>query len=113
MSSGAGGEEELRAKLGKYAEEAQYVRQHLAQMEAQEREHIVALEVLKGLSKERKCYRLVGDVLVERSVDEALESVQGNMEMIVKTMETNVKRCSDIEQEITKLANVINAGQAK
>ena len=35
-------------------------------------------ETLKGVDADRKAYRLIGDVLVERKVSEVLPAVQNN-----------------------------------
>ncbi len=40
------------------------------------------IEALSGLNKERKCWRLVGSTLVERTVGEVLPAVQKNSEMV-------------------------------
>lgn len=41
-------------------------------------------EVLSGLNPDRKCWRMVGDVLVERTVGEVLPAIVKNREMVIK-----------------------------
>ncbi|GBG30890.1 Prefoldin subunit 2 [Hondaea fermentalgiana] len=94
----------VRAEFEKLANEAQMLRNRVAQLEAEEREHIVAAEVLDELSGERQCYRLVGDVLVEKTRDEALMSVRGNMERIQKQIELDTNRSLEIEKEVKAVA---------
>lgn len=45
-------------------------------------EHEAVVKALVGLQPNRKCYRLVGEVLVERTVEEVLPAVRGNKEQI-------------------------------
>lgn len=45
-------------------------------------EHEAVIKALTKLKPERKCYRLVGEVLVERTVKEVLPAVEGNKEQI-------------------------------
>mmetsp|Transcript_20820 Transcript_20820/g.24052 ORF Transcript_20820/g.24052 Transcript_20820/m.24052 type:complete len:135 (+) Transcript_20820:39-443(+) len=55
-------------------------------LEEEKKEHLLVKEAMKDLEKERKCWRLVGGVLVERTVGEVLPSLEGNVEMIEKTL---------------------------
>ena len=45
-------------------------------------EHEAVVKALVDLQPDRKCYRLVGEVLVERTVEEVLPAVRGNKEQI-------------------------------
>ena len=42
----------------------------------------LVIDVLKGVEGERKCFRLVGGVLVERSVKEVLPALEHNNEQV-------------------------------
>ena len=45
-------------------------------------EHLSVIKALEKLDPSRKCFRLVGEVLVERTVKEVLPAVKGNLEQI-------------------------------
>jgi chaperonin cofactor prefoldin len=45
-------------------------------------EHETVIKALEKLDPDRKCFRLVGEVLVERTVKEVLPAVMGNKEQI-------------------------------
>jgi Prefoldin subunit len=47
---------------------------------AQVQEHTLVLQTLEPLDEGRKCFRLVGGVLVEQTVGTARPTVQGNMD---------------------------------
>ena len=42
----------------------------------------LAIDVLKGVEGERRCFRMVGGVLVERSVKEVLPALEHNNEQV-------------------------------
>ncbi len=46
----------------------------------QVQEHTLVLQTLEPLDEGRKCFRLVGGVLVEQNVGSARPTVQGNMD---------------------------------
>lgn len=62
--------------------ECQQLMQKIAELEVDRNEHILVEETLKPLDGSRRAYRLVGDVLVERSVKEVLPSVTTNKENV-------------------------------
>lgn len=44
----------------------------------------VVIDTLKGVSGERKCYRMIGGVLIERTVADVLPDLAGNIEQVSK-----------------------------
>ncbi|XP_043833205.1 prefoldin subunit 2 [Dromiciops gliroides] len=51
-------------------------------------EHSLVIDTLREVDPTRKCYRMVGGVLVERTVKEVLPALEGNKEQIQKIIET-------------------------
>ena len=100
----AAGSEPKEVVLQRRAEELQALRARVINLEAQEREHVSAAEVLGQLPADRRAFRLVGDVMVEQTVREAIEGVAANKEMIQKALEDAVKRTMDIEKSVRELA---------
>ena len=62
--------------------ECQRLMQKIAELEVDRNEHSLVEETLKPLDPSRRAYRLVGEVLVERSVAEVLPSVTANKENV-------------------------------
>jgi prefoldin subunit 2 len=62
--------------------ECQRYMQKIAELEVDRNEHALVEETLQPLDPSRRAYRLVGDVLVERSVGEVLPSVSTNKENV-------------------------------
>jgi prefoldin subunit 2 len=54
-------------------------------LEEEKREHTLVMEAIKDLEAERKCWRLVGGVLVERNLGEVMQSLRENIEFLDKT----------------------------
>uniref|UniRef100_A0A3P9LUG7 Prefoldin subunit 2 n=1 Tax=Oryzias latipes TaxID=8090 RepID=A0A3P9LUG7_ORYLA len=59
-----------------------------AELEMDINEHSLVIETLKEVDPSRKCYRLVGGVLVERTVKEVLPALENNKEQISKATES-------------------------
>ncbi|XP_015740140.1 prefoldin subunit 2 [Coturnix japonica] len=51
-------------------------------------EHGLVIETLREVDPTRKCYRMVGGILVERTVKEVLPALEGNREQISKIIES-------------------------
>jgi prefoldin subunit 2 len=54
----------------------------IAELEVDRNEHVLVEETLKPLDPKRRAFRLVGEVLVERTVDEVLPSVTANKDHV-------------------------------
>lgn len=64
------------------AQECANIMQKIAELEVDRNEHVLVEETLLPLDGDRRAYRLVGDVLVERTVKEVLPSVTTNKENV-------------------------------
>ncbi len=61
----------------------------IIELETDLNEHKLVVEAFEEVNdKNRKCFRRIGGVLVERTVSEVLPSLQNNKEMINKLIET-------------------------
>jgi prefoldin subunit 2 len=59
-------------------QDSQRLAQKISELETDRNEHKLVEETLTPLDPGRKAYRLVGEVLVERTVQEVLPSIQSN-----------------------------------
>ena len=62
--------------------ECQQLMSKVAELEMERNEHKLVEDTLVPLDPERRAYRLVGEVLVERTVGEVLPSVKANRENV-------------------------------
>lgn len=85
-------------------------------LEEELKEHSLVISTIKDLPKDRKCWRMIGGALVERTVGEvlpALESkVKDELEVKIKTfyekMNQKEKELSEIENELGGLVSKDN-----
>ena len=73
------------AEIQKYRElvsESQKLTAKISELEMDRNEHRLVEETLTPLDGKRRAYRLVGEVLVERSVEEVLPSVTTNRQNV-------------------------------
>lgn len=52
----------------------------------------IVLDALKGVDPDRKCFRMVGGVLVERTVKEVVPALENNHEQVITNAHTSVTR---------------------
>lgn len=60
----------------------------------------IVIETLKGVDGNRKCFRMVGGVLVERTVADVLPELQSNMEQLPRALEALSQQLAQKGQEI-------------
>uniref|UniRef100_A0A7S0VD46 Prefoldin subunit 2 n=1 Tax=Polytomella parva TaxID=51329 RepID=A0A7S0VD46_9CHLO len=63
-------------------------------------EHNLVIQALEKVDTARKCFRLVGEVLVERTVGEILPAVRRNMENIDSVVRTLYEQLAKQEEEV-------------
>ncbi|KWU41470.1 Prefoldin beta-like protein [Rhodotorula sp. JG-1b] len=95
MSSGSGGkaltEQEIGVQVRQRQSELQALVQKLTDLERDAEEHALVLETLQEACKtepDRKCFRLVGGVLVERTVKDVSPQLESQYEQIKALLET-------------------------
>lgn len=74
-------QEEIQ-KYRSLLQESQRLSSKIAELEMDRNEHRLVIDTLEPLEPTRKAFRLVGSVLVERSVGEVLPSVVANRDNV-------------------------------
>jgi len=85
--------------------EVQQLSQKSAELDAERGEHSPVINAIKDLDPDRRCFRLIGGVLVERTIKEVLPAVQRNNEKISEVIES----LSDSLQTKQKAVNEFQA----
>ena len=75
-------ESEILTNFNQLREQVRIISSKCNDIEAECSEHEQVLKALQPLDKSRKCYRLIGGVLVERTVGEVTPAVEGNCEQL-------------------------------
>lgn len=60
------------------------------------------LETLEPLSEDRKCFRMINGVLVERTVKDVVPALKTNSEGLKKVLEDLLKQYKSIQDEMEK-----------
>uniref|UniRef100_A0A7S0LDD9 Prefoldin subunit 2 n=1 Tax=Coccolithus braarudii TaxID=221442 RepID=A0A7S0LDD9_9EUKA len=78
---------EAQSRLEQMRSTCEALLRKINQLELDANEHKLVCEAIRPLDPGRKCFRMIGGVIVERTVAEVVPSVQQNMEQITGTME--------------------------
>ncbi|RSH79910.1 uncharacterized protein EHS24_009578 [Apiotrichum porosum] len=86
----------------RYRTELQNLAQKIGELESEMDEHALVLGTLQPLvstEPERACYRLIGGVLVERTVKDVVPALETNYSGIKEVLDTLVKTYKGKEEE--------------
>eukprot|EP00466_Bigelowiella_natans_P020919 jgi/Bigna1/47711/estExt_Genewise1.C_170095 len=67
----------------------------IGELDSDRNEHSLVINTIKDLDPARKCYRLIGGVLVERTIKEVLPAVERNLQGInqmIKQLSDHMKK---------------------
>ncbi|OEU13684.1 Prefoldin beta-like protein [Fragilariopsis cylindrus CCMP1102] len=91
--------------------ECQQLMSKIASIEGDRNEHVLVEETLQPLDAGRRAYRLVGDVLVERTVAEVLPSITQNKDNLNATIQALGDRLSIRQKKAAELKSKHNLDQ--
>ncbi|MFT7802052.1 prefoldin subunit 2 [Arapaima gigas] len=80
--------EQVVAGFQRLRQEQRSMATKVAELEMEINEHSLVIDTLREVDPSRRCYRLVGGVLVERTVKEVVPALESNREQISKVVET-------------------------
>ncbi|XP_070586397.1 prefoldin subunit 2 [Erythrolamprus reginae] len=80
--------EQVVAGFNRLRQEQRGLASKAAELEMELNEHKLVIETLREVDPSRKCFRMVGGVLVERTVKEVLPALENNKDQINKIIET-------------------------
>ncbi|KAI4874394.1 hypothetical protein NFI96_013704 [Prochilodus magdalenae] len=80
--------EQVVAGFQRLRQEQRSMATKAAELEMEISEHSLVIDALKEADPSRKCYRLIGGVLVERTVSDVLPALENNKEQISKIVES-------------------------
>ncbi|XP_061619652.1 prefoldin subunit 2 [Phyllopteryx taeniolatus] len=94
--------EQVVATFQRMRQEQRNMASKAAELEMESNEHSLVIDTLKDVDPSRKCFRLVGGVLVERTVKEVLPALQTNKEQISKILESISTKMQEKGRELTE-----------
>jgi len=95
-------QQELQQQYSNYKNGLQQIAQKIGDVEQEAEEHKLVLETLEPLPADRKCFRLINGVLVERTVKDVVPALQTNSEGLKKVLEDLVKQYTGKQTELEK-----------
>ena len=92
---------EDQAFVGNKKNELQAVAQKISEMQMEQEEHQMVLQTLRPMDPQRACFRLINGVLIERTVNEVIPVLEGQLGNIEKLLETLQSKSADLEKQLT------------
>ncbi|GLG93138.1 hypothetical protein R5R35_012749 [Gryllus longicercus] len=80
----------------------------LSELEVELHEHKLVIETLKEADGERKCFRMIGGILCEKTVKEVLPALESNREQLEKFIENLTEQLTKKGQEINEYREKYN-----
>ncbi|KAI9489407.1 Prefoldin beta-like protein [Zychaea mexicana] len=99
MSSKKPSEAEITQQYNKFKGELQQLAQKIGELESEVEEHKLVIDSISPLEPERKCFRMVGGVLVERTVKEVLPALETNFNGIQQVIQQLLQSYKRREQD--------------
>ncbi|XP_014211922.1 prefoldin subunit 2 [Copidosoma floridanum] len=78
----------------------------ISEMEAELNEHKIVIDTLKNINPTRKCYRMIGGILCERTVEEIMPALISNKEQLTKVIKS-------LNDQLSKKGTEINEYKEK
>ncbi|KAL0254300.1 Cochaperone prefoldin complex subunit [Diplodia seriata] len=95
-------QQELQVQYSNYKNILQQLAQKIGDVEQETEEHKLVLETLEPLPEDRKCFRMINGVLVERTVKDVVPALKTNSEGLKKVLEDLLKQYQTKQGEMDK-----------
>jgi len=95
-------QQELQLQYTTYKNTLQQLAQKIGDVEQETEEHKLVLETLEPLPSDRKCFRMVNGVLVEKTVKDVIPALQTNSDGLKKILEELLKQYKKQQDEMEK-----------
>ncbi|KAI1368831.1 Prefoldin beta-like protein [Xylaria arbuscula] len=95
-------QQELQATYSNYKNILQQLAQKIGDVEQEAEEHKLVLETLEPLSDDRKCFRMINGVLVERTVKDVVPALKTNADGLKKVLDDLVKQYKTKQDDLEK-----------
>ncbi|KAJ9157516.1 hypothetical protein NKR23_g681 [Pleurostoma richardsiae] len=95
-------QQDLQLQYTTYKNTLQQIAQKIGDVEQEAEEHKLVLDTLDPLPGDRKCFRMINGVLVERTVTDVVPALKTNAEGLKKVLEDLVKQYTTKQDELEK-----------
>eukprot|EP00270_Netrium_digitus_P008380 TRINITY_DN2505_c0_g1_i3.p1 TRINITY_DN2505_c0_g1~~TRINITY_DN2505_c0_g1_i3.p1 ORF type:complete len:153 (-),score=47.61 TRINITY_DN2505_c0_g1_i3:259-717(-) len=87
MESVPGGEQAVLARWQELRSDVSQTFSKITDLQLQLQEHNLVIQAIEPMDPTRRCFRMIGDVLVERTVAEVLPAVQRNRDGLAEVVQ--------------------------
>jgi len=98
----AGRQQELQTQYQNFKNTLQQLASKIGDVEQEAEEHKLVLETLEPLSADRKCFRMINGVLVERTVKDVVPALKTNSEGLKQVLDELVSQYKTKQDEMEK-----------
>ncbi|KAL1906339.1 Cochaperone prefoldin complex subunit [Sporothrix stenoceras] len=95
-------QQDLQTQYSNYKNALQQIAQKIGDVEQEADEHKLVLETLEPLPADRKCFRMINGVLIERTVQNVIPALKTNAEGLAKVLDDLVKQYKTRQEELEK-----------
>lgn len=95
-------EQQVIARFNEMRQQVNSLVSKIADLEGESAEHELVIKALQPMDKARRCYRMIGDVLVERTVGEALPAVERNRDNLQQALASLKKQREETVKELAE-----------
>ncbi|KAF3279788.1 hypothetical protein TWF173_002049 [Orbilia oligospora] len=99
---------ELQNTYSNYKSTLQQLAQKIGDVETDAEEHKLVLESLTPVPADRKCFRMINGVLVERTVGDVRPSLETNAEGLKKVLDGLVKEYKRVQDEMDSWKGILS-----
>ncbi|THC93808.1 hypothetical protein EYZ11_006726 [Aspergillus tanneri] len=93
-------QQELQLQYSNYKNTLQQLASKIGDIEQEAEEHKLVIETLDPLPQDRKCFRMVNGVLVERTIKDVLPSLKTNSDGLKQVLEELLKQYKTKQTEM-------------
>jgi len=101
-------QEQIVAGFNQLRQEQRSLATKLSELEMELNEHTLVVDTLKDVDGDRKCFRMIGGVLVERTVKDVLPALLKNKEQLGKAIASYTQKISSKGEEINQYREKYN-----
>ncbi|KAI9839334.1 MAG: hypothetical protein M1837_002219 [Sclerophora amabilis] len=95
-------QQELQLHYTNYKNNLQNIAQKIGDVEQESEEHKLVLDTLDPLPQDRKCFRMINGVLVQRTVKDVVPALRTNSEGLKKVLDDLLKQYKSKQDEMEK-----------
>mmetsp|Transcript_24048 Transcript_24048/g.65057 ORF Transcript_24048/g.65057 Transcript_24048/m.65057 type:complete len:138 (-) Transcript_24048:452-865(-) len=103
--------QEILAHLQQLKDQRQQIMSKIAELDAEHSEHNLVISTLEPLEPNRRCFRMIGEVLVERTNAEVLQAVIQSRDNLKKAMGEMAEVLKGKERELLDFVKKHNIRQ--